>query len=125
MQKIELSSDYPCPCRRDARLIPIALTEALGCDKCSNVYVIINDGMNIEQVSGMPGVKRVLGWDGKSWQPTRRKYSSKQWILLTSVIILSGVLIWMMAQIFPGQWAILVLVLSIVCCPMLINVLNR
>ncbi len=125
MQKIELSSDYPCPCRRDARLIPIALTEALGCDKCSNVYVIINDGMNIEQVSGMPGVKRVLGWNGKGWQPTHRKYSSKQWITLMSVIILSSVLIWMMAQIFPGQWAILVLILSIVCFPMLVNLLNR
>ena len=125
MQKIEPSAAYPCPCRRDARLIPIALTEALGCDKCSNVYVIINDGMNIEQVSGMPGVKRVLGWNGKIWQPIHRKYSSKQWILVMSVIIVSGVLIWMMAQIFPGQWAILACILSIVCYPMLINVLNR
>ena len=125
MQKIEVSSDYPCPCRRDARLIPIALTDALGCNKCSNVYVIINDGMNIEQVSGIPGVKRVLVWNGKSWQPIHREYSSKQWIILMSVIILSGVLIWMMAQIFPGQWAILVFILLIVCCPMLTSLLNR
>lgn len=125
MQKIETSSDYPCPCRKDARLIPIALTEALGCNKCSNVYVVVNDGMSIEQVSGMPGVKRVLGWNGKSWQPVHRKLSLKRSIILISVIILWSLLIWIMAQIFPGHWAILTCILAIVCFPMMIDLLSR
>ena len=125
MQKIEPSSDYPCPCRKDARLIPIALTEALGCDKCSDVYVVINEGMSIEQVSGMPGVKRILAWNGKSWQPLHRKYSLKRSIIFISVIILWSLLIWIIAQIFPGQWAILACILAIVCFPMVIDLLSR
>ncbi|NJO95933.1 MAG: hypothetical protein HC764_07790 [Pleurocapsa sp. CRU_1_2] len=48
---IDLTCEYPCPCRRNGKLQPIILTEALGCDRCQQLFVVKKDGQTIEQLS--------------------------------------------------------------------------
>ena len=65
--KIDLSKEYPCPCRRRGRLLPITLTEAFGCDRCQQIFVVDEKNQIIEQLStNYPG-KRAWRWTGYRW----------------------------------------------------------
>jgi hypothetical protein len=65
--KIDLNTEYPCPCRRHGRLLPITLTEAFGCDRCQQIFVLENDGKTIEQLSSSYPYKRAWRWTGYRW----------------------------------------------------------
>ncbi len=67
-QKIDLSVDYPCPCRRKGRLVPIVLTEALGCDRCQQIFVVEDNGYAIEQLSTAYPYKKSWHWTGNQWK---------------------------------------------------------
>ena len=60
--KIDLNNDYPCPCRRPGLLKPILLTEALGCNRCQQIFVVKEKGKIIEQLSSIYH-KKVLAMD--------------------------------------------------------------
>ena len=66
-QKIDLTQDYPCPCRRKGRLTPIALTEAFGCNRCQQIFAVEDNGHLLEQVSGSYPYKRSWRWNGQQW----------------------------------------------------------
>ncbi|HEY9297170.1 MAG TPA: hypothetical protein VIQ31_12525 [Phormidium sp.] len=66
-QKIDLNSDYPCPCGRRGRLVPIVLTEAFGCNKCQQIFVVEDNGHAIEQLSTTYPYKRAWHWTGSRW----------------------------------------------------------
>ncbi|MBE9226644.1 hypothetical protein IQ264_14545 [Phormidium sp. LEGE 05292] len=66
-QKIDLNSDYPCPCGRRGRLMPIVLTEAFGCNKCQQIFVVEDNGHAIEQLSTTYPYKRAWNWTGNRW----------------------------------------------------------
>ncbi len=66
-QKIDLNSEYPCPCRRRGRLTPIVLTEAFGCDRCQQIFVLQENGYVIEQLSTHYPYKRAWRWTGHQW----------------------------------------------------------
>ncbi|MFE4107481.1 hypothetical protein [Almyronema epifaneia] len=66
-QKVDLTADYPCPCRRRGRIVPIALTEAFGCDRCQQIFVLREDGYVIEQLSTHYPYKRAWRWVGQQW----------------------------------------------------------
>lgn len=66
-QKIELETEYPCPCRRRGQLIPIALTEALGCNRCQRIFVVEDSGYAIEELSTTYPYKRAWRWTGHQW----------------------------------------------------------
>ncbi len=73
-QKIDLSTEYPCPCRRRGRLLPITLTEALGCDRCQQIFVVEENGKVLEQLStGYPS-KCSWCWTGNRWITTRSNF---------------------------------------------------
>jgi hypothetical protein len=65
--KIDLTQDYPCPCRRRGRLTPIALTEAFGCDRCQQIFVVEDSGHVLEQLSSNYPYKRAWRWTGQQW----------------------------------------------------------
>ncbi|MBW4523073.1 MAG: hypothetical protein KME16_25830 [Scytolyngbya sp. HA4215-MV1] len=67
VQKIDLNTDYPCPCRRRGRLVPIALTEAFGCNRCQQIFVVEESGYVIEQLSTSYPYKRTWRWTGHQW----------------------------------------------------------
>ncbi len=65
--KIDLSAEYPCPCRRHGRLTPITLTDAFGCDRCQQIFVVQENGYTIEQLSTHYPYKKVWRWTGRQW----------------------------------------------------------
>ncbi|MGF1591144.1 MAG: hypothetical protein ACFCU7_18220 [Pleurocapsa sp.] len=105
-QKIDLTSEYPCPCRRKGNLKPIVLTEALGCDRCQQIFVVKKDGQVIEQLSSIYQ-KKSWRWTGNRWKNAyarwTQSYLSMMLILLLSlsvliVVILPLLLQWLNAQ---------------------------
>ncbi len=66
-QKIDLNTEYPCPCRRRGALVPITLTEAYGCNRCQQIFVVEESGYAIEQLSTSYPYKRAWRWTGHRW----------------------------------------------------------
>ena len=104
--KIDLSSEYPCPCRRKGNLKPIVLTEALGCDRCQQIFVVKKDGQVIEQLSSIYQ-KKSWRWTGNRWKNAYTRwtqdYLSIMLILLFSlsiliIVILPVLLRWLNTQ---------------------------
>ena len=87
IQKIDLTSKYPCPCRRKGNLKPIILTEALGCDRCQQIFVVKKGGHEIEQLSSIYQ-KKSWQWTGNRWKNAYAQW--KQSYLLTMAFIAVG-----------------------------------
>ena len=86
-QKISLKNDYPCPCRRRGRLKPIILTEALGCDRCQQIFVVKENSQVIEQLSSIYH-KQTWRWTGYRWVNVYPGLSGKSLSALFVVIVL-------------------------------------
>jgi hypothetical protein len=90
--KIDFNNDYPCPCRRRGRLVPIALTEAFGCDRCQQIFVVQESGYVIEQLSTNYPYKRAWRWSGHQWvmvhQSLGRGYFPLTLVILIGLIFL-------------------------------------
>lgn len=92
VHKIDLTSEYPCPCRRSGNLKPIVLTEALGCDRCQQIFAVKKDGQVIEQLASVYQQKS-WRWTGNRWQKADRRW--KQNYLSILLILLFGLSIFM------------------------------
>lgn len=79
--KIDPSREYPCPCNK-GKLLPITLTEALGCDRCRRIFTIQADGYAIEELADNYPYKRRYVWTGKSWQSLHSFPNTSLWALL-------------------------------------------
>ena len=90
-QKIDLSVDYPCPCRRHGRLIPITLTEAFGCDRCQQLFVVEENGYVLEQLSTSYPYKRAWRWLGNRWSVSKPRLG--QSYLPVALLVVFGLLI--------------------------------
>jgi hypothetical protein len=90
-QKIDQSADYPCPCRRNGQIKPITLTEAFGCDRCQQIFVVQDNGYVIEQLSTHYPYKRAWRWTGHQWRLDRSSISTSYMPVL--VIALFGVVV--------------------------------
>jgi hypothetical protein len=116
-QKIDLNSEYPCPCKRKGRLLPIILTEAFGCNRCQQIFVLEENGRIIEQLSSSYPYKKAWRWTGYRWTIVHRRLrESPLGILLISVILLMIIfsIIWHSpVGISIILWAILVILLII------------
>lgn len=51
--------------------MPIVLTEALGCDRCQQIFVVHESGDSIEQLSSTYQQKKVWRWTGHQWSVAR------------------------------------------------------
>ena len=89
VQKIDLNREYPCPCRRKGRLKPIVLTEALGCDRCQQIFVVKKDGQIIEQLSYIYQ-KKSWRWTGNRWKNAYARWS--QSYLSTITVLMLGLM---------------------------------
>ena len=89
-QKIDLEQIYPCPCpRKLGKLKPIALTDAFGCDRCSLLFQLENDGYSLSQLGGIESQQHAWQWTGK-WQLMRG--NSQQARLETALIYMASTL---------------------------------
>lgn len=131
IQKIDLNSEYPCPCRRKGNLKPIVLTEALGCDRCQQIFVVKKDGRVIEQLSSIYQTKS-WQWTGDRWKNAYDVWTQGNLpkILLLSVlaliiaVILPEVLRWLGTQSIIS-WAAPFLILTILLLLILFVVYRR
>ncbi len=85
--KIDLSNDYPCPCRRRGRLLPIVLTEAFGCDRCQQIFVVEENGQTIEQLSSSYPYKRSWRWTGYRWMVVRPNLGDGYLPMMSGMIV--------------------------------------
>ena len=106
VHKIDPTSEYPCPCRRSGNLKPIVLTEALGCDRCQQIFAVKKDGQVIEQLASVYQQKS-WRWTGNRWQKADRRWKQSRFSILlillfglsvAIVLILPQVLRWLNAQ---------------------------
>jgi hypothetical protein len=86
--KVDLNNDYPCPCRRRGRLQPIVLTEAFGCDRCQQIFVLEDNGQVIEQLSSSYPYKRAWRWTGYHWIAIRPGLGSGFLSMVTGAVCL-------------------------------------
>ena len=89
---IETNREYPCPCRRKGKLLPIVLTEALGCELCQNIFVLSPQAKSIEQLNISYPYKKVWYWTGRKWI-TKGKPWQENYFLLTTIGFLFSLLI--------------------------------
>jgi len=74
--KLDSNHDYPCPCRRKGRLLPITLTEAFGCDRCQQIFAIDEKRQEIELLSSAYPYKRIWRWTGHRWRALQQTNNS-------------------------------------------------
>lgn len=85
--KIDLSSEYPCPCRRRGRLLPIVLTEAFGCDRCQQIFVVDEKNQIIEQLSSTYPYKPAWRWTGYRWIATHYRLGESGLLPLAFIVL--------------------------------------
>ncbi|MFS8120562.1 MAG: hypothetical protein ACMG55_19055 [Microcoleus sp.] len=114
--KIDLNDEYPCPCRRRGRLVPITLTEAFGCNRCQQIFVLDESGQVIEQLSTNYPYKQAWRWTGKQWNRANPGLKT-HYLPLALGMILVPLVIWLpLALSSPGPnvilWAIVAVLLA-------------
>ncbi len=115
-QKIDLNSEYPCPCRRKGHLVPITLTEAFGCDRCQQIFVVDETGYSLEQLSTHYPYKQVWRWTGRQWNRATPGVKA-HYLPLALGILLVLLVIWLpLALSSPGPsillWAVVAVMLA-------------
>jgi len=94
-QKLDINEAYPCPCRRRGVLKPILLTEAFGCDRCQQIYVLKDDGYTIEQLATHYPYRRAWRWTGHQWL-LNRNLGLYHYILLLSIACFAVFVAWLL-----------------------------
>ncbi len=85
---IDLSSEYPCPCRRNGCLKPIALTEAFGCDRCQHFFILQENYQQLEQLATHYPYRRAWRWNGQQWVPIHSKLRDSYVMLLLAIMVM-------------------------------------
>lgn len=128
--KIDLAQDYPCPCRRRGRLTPIALTEAFGCNRCQQIFVVEESGYVLEQLSTSYPYKRSWRWSGHQWN-TASSGLSESYLPVALGIVLVLLSIWLPLALHSPQnsgfflWAIVAFLLAVLPALMLLLAYRR
>lgn len=117
-EKIDFNNEYPCPCRRRGQIIPITLTEAFGCDRCQQIFVVEENGYVLEQLSTTYPYKRAWRWTGKSWQVVQSRLG-ESYLPIALGIIFVLVIVWLPLALKLASsssiiaWAIVAVLLAI------------
>jgi hypothetical protein len=70
--------------------VSITLTEALGCDRCQQIFVVQENGYVIEQLSTNYPYKRAWRWTGHQWSTAHTGLGRSHLPLTLAVIFLIG-----------------------------------
>lgn len=130
--KIDLNNEYPCPCRRRGNLKPIVLMEAMGCDRCQQIFIVNTDDGVIEQVSTIYQ-KKSWRWTGNRWKNAYARWSHSSLslislgvliLLVLTVVILPPLLRWLSTQSIIS-WTVVILSLMMLLILSLFVVYRR
>ena len=117
-EKIDLNAEYPCVCSRRGCLKPIALTDALGCDRCQQIFVVDHSGCILEELSTHPPYKKTWHWTGRQWHRTDTTLR-ETFLPLSMLIVVIPLVLLFFVRHFPAiLW--IVLVFAIVPIPALL-----
>jgi hypothetical protein len=75
-------TNYPCPCRRRAQLVPIILTDAFGCDRCPHIFVMEEEGRLVEQLTMGYPYPRAWRWTGETWRLIQSQQDRWFWLVM-------------------------------------------
>lgn len=129
IHKIDLSKEYPCPCRRKGILLPIALTEAFGCDRCQQIFVVKENGAAIEQLSSIYH-KKVWRWTGYRWKNIYPNWTSSPFstivvFFLILPIFALALLLFILRLSYPQNLIFGAIVLFVAVLPFIIWLVSR
>jgi hypothetical protein len=129
-QKIELNQEYPSPCCRRGQLTPITLTEAFGCSKCHQIFVIGEGGFLLEKLSTTYPYKKAWRWTGRQWVIVTPGLSENYLpVLLGIILVLLGIWVPLALRAPPTSsaalWAIMALLLAILPALMVLMAYRR
>ena len=119
IKKISLNKDYPCPCRRNGCLKPIFLTEAMGCDRCQQIFVVQDNHQVIEQLSSIYQ-KRAWRWNGHRWINIYPGLSPNSLSLLFVAIVLSPIIFAIAIPLILHRFSAPSMILWVMLCFVLI-----
>jgi hypothetical protein len=98
--------------------VPITLTEAFGCDRCQQLFVVEDNGYVIEQLSTNYPYKRAWRWMGNHWSVAGSRFG--QSYLPVALLVIFGLLIfWLpLALRSPNHaniliWALIAVLLAV------------
>lgn len=117
-EKIDLNGEYICPCRRKGQLVPITLTEAFGCDRCQQIFVVQDNGHILEQLPTSYPYQRAWYWTGNSWRVVSTQMR-QSYLPIALGIIFVLVIIWLPLALQLANssriiaWAIVAVLLAI------------
>lgn len=117
-QKIDLSAEYPCPCRRRGSLVQITLTEALGCNRCQQIFVVEEGGYVIEQLSTSYPYKKAWRWMGTRWTPANASIG-ESYLPVALLIVMILLIVWLPLALRSTTgpsiifWALLAVLLAV------------
>ncbi|NEP55652.1 MAG: hypothetical protein F6K31_01210 [Symploca sp. SIO2G7] len=116
-QKIDLNMEYPCPCRHRGRLVPITLTDAFGCDRCQQIFVVEESGYMIEQLSTSYPYKKAWRWTGSRWIKANTNIG-ENYLPIAVLIVLVLLIVWLSLALFDNNniifWALLAVLLALI-----------
>jgi hypothetical protein len=92
---IDLNGDYPCPCRCRGRLIPIALMDAMGCERCQQIFVVADNAETIERVAPHYPSRQRWYWDGSQWLRTSQSLSDR-YVSMTIGYVAIVTIVWLL-----------------------------
>ncbi|MBE9127793.1 MULTISPECIES: hypothetical protein [unclassified Coleofasciculus] len=117
-QKIDLTAEHPCPCRRRGQLVPITLTEAFGCNRCQQIFVVEDNGHVIEQLSTTYPYKKAWRWTGYRWVPAHTRLG-ESYLPVALLIVLVLLIVWLPLALRSSAgpsiilWALLAVTLAV------------
>ena len=120
-QKIDLTSEYPCPCRRKGNLKPIVLMDALGCDRCQQIFEVKKDERIIEQVTSIYQ-KKSWRWTGNRWKNAYVRWTQGYWSMILilmlgmsvfTIVILPLLLRWLSTQSIISWTVVFLFILTL------------
>jgi hypothetical protein len=129
-QKIDLTQAYPSPCCRRGRLTSITLTEAFGCNKCQQIFVVEESGYILEKLSTSYPYKRAWRWNGHQWVAVNSGLSENYLpVALTVTLVLLGIWLPLALKPLPNSgmilWAIVALLLIVLPALMVLLAYRR
>jgi len=106
------------------------LTEAFGCNKCHQIFVVEQGGFVLEKLSTTYPYKRAWRWNGRQWVPISSGLSENYLpVLMGIMLVLMGIWVPLALKASPASstilWVIMALLLAILPVLMVLMAYRR
>lgn len=129
-RKIDLNREHPCPCCRQGHLVPITLTEALGCDRCQQIFVVTHQETILQELSSIYPYKRSWRWTGQSWSLIRANRYPRYLAIILGISLSIIILAWLFALLQSSSgvimiWEVLIAILLVLMSALILWLVSR